>query len=193
MQIGLTRDSGYTAQTVKDAVVLQQSLCIARGLQRQRGFSARKLAGCGRRCMQCFAWAMPGAVSIQWCFPEACIPNFGHVCINVSCTRSLNTVHFKYGEIFAHLFFCLCPLSPQLSVWVLKTDPVYDRKNTNSFIPAVLEGRPGAEKFPTHCCRFKRFRYISDKQPHLGVNHTCLELQSLTYSWRDCHLLSDEI
>lgn len=160
-------------------------------LQRQRGFSARKLAGCGRRHTQCFPWAVPGTVGIQWCFPEAFIPNFGHICINVSCTRSLK--HFKYGEIFVHLFFCLCPLSSQLSVWGLKTGAVYDRKNTNGFIPAILEGRPGAERFPAHFCRFHKFRYISEKQPHLGVNLTCLELQSLTYSWKDCHLLSDEI
>lgn len=33
----------------------------------------------------------------------------------------------------------------------------------------ILEGRPGAERFPAHCCRFKRLRYISDKQPHLEL------------------------
>lgn len=161
-------------------------------LQRQRGFSARKLAGC-RRHMQRSPWAVPGTVSIEWCFPEAFIPNVGHIRLRVSYTRSLNTAHFRYGEIFVHLFFYLCPLSSQLSVWVLKTGAVYDRRNTDDFIPVILEGRPGAERFPARCCRFKRFRYISDKQPHLGVNHIRLELQSLTCSWKDCHLLSDEI
>lgn len=89
--------------------------------------------------------------------------------------------------------FYLFLLSSQLIIWVLKTGAVYNRKNTNVFIPAIPEGRLGAERFPAQWCRFKRFRYTSDKQPQLGVNHTCLELQSLMYLWKDCHLLSDEI
>lgn len=62
-----------------------------------------------------------------------------------------------------------------------KTGAVYDRKNTNGFIPVILEGKTCAKRILAHCCRLKRFRYISDKQPHLGVNHTHLELQSLRY------------
>lgn len=56
----------------------------------------------------------------------------------------------------------------------------------NGYIPVIPEGRPGAERFPAHCCRLKGFRYISDNQPHLGVNHPCLELLSLMCSWKDC-------
>lgn len=89
-----------------------------------KGFSARKLAGWGRRQTQCLAWAVPGTVSMQWCFPEAFVAHFGHVCLNASCTRSLNTACFKHGKTFVHVFLCLCPLSSHLSVWVLKTGAV---------------------------------------------------------------------
>lgn len=89
---------------------------------------------------QCLPWAVTGTVSMQGCFPEECIPNFGCVCINVSCTKGLNTVLFEYGDIFLHLFFYLCPLRSQVSVWIFKQVQFMIGETINGYIPVILEG-----------------------------------------------------
>lgn len=102
MQTGL--NSGLTAQTIKDTAAPLHCTGFSQG----KGdlLQGRWLGVEG---------AVIGTVSIQGCFPEECIPNSGWVCRNVSCTKGLNTAHFEYGDIFIHLFFCLCPLRSQVS------------------------------------------------------------------------------
>lgn len=163
--------------------------------QGQMEFSTRKQAGCGWRCILCFPRELPGIVYTWQCICKAFIPNFGqnYYSLQHSCSGQKLSAYLEFGGILAHLLSCVSPLGSQLSLWVLKTGVVNLRKSTNNFIPALPEGRVGAERFPAQWCRFKRLRYTSDKQPQLGVNHNCLDLLGLMYSWKDCHLLSDEI